>query len=136
MNIKVPFGRSIRVTVTGAIKNGFVIVRGCENLPIDVGTVTLPAAARLVLQKIEHRTFEALDFVPVVDLPQGDALVYMTAIAASSTSANAKQAISNRSSVVTYRLMISMVVLFDHFQTLEIKIHRIVQTCPRRSTPP
>eukprot|EP00936_MAST-01D_sp_MAST-1D-sp1_P002659 g2659.t1 len=88
VNIKVPFGRSIRITVTGAIKNGFVIVRGCENLPIEVGALTLPAAARLVLQKIERRTFDSLDFVPIVDLPQGDGLVYMTAIAASSTSPN------------------------------------------------
>ena len=83
-----PFGKSIVVTVTGKINGGFVIVRGCENMPVDVGALTLPAAARLRLQKIENKVFQAMEFVPIVDLPTGDGLVYMTAISAKSTSEN------------------------------------------------
>ena len=63
VNIKIPFGRSVEVTVKGVIRNGFVIVRGCENLPVAVGALTLPASARLTLQKIENRVFNSLDFV-------------------------------------------------------------------------
>ena len=88
VNIKIPFGRSVEVTVTGTIKNGFVILRGCENLPVEVGALTLPTGARLTLQKIENRVFDSLDFVPIVDLPSGDGLVYMTAIAVNSSSEN------------------------------------------------
>ena len=88
VNIKVPFGRSIEVTVTGAITGGFVILRGCENLPVDVGSLTLPTTARLHLHRIENKVFQPLDWVPIVDLDTGDGLVYMTAIAANSTSAN------------------------------------------------
>jgi len=88
INYKIPFGKSINVTVEGPIGNGFVIVRGCENLPVQVGSFTLPTAARMQLHKIEAVTFEPLAWVPIVDIPTGDGLVYMHAIAANSSSAN------------------------------------------------
>ncbi len=95
VNLKVPFGMSVRVTVA---KNGpagpfgwrqdpsFVIVRGCENLPVTVGAQTLPPSARLRLHKIEGRVFQPLDWVPLLDLPQGRGLVLLVTLAASSLS--------------------------------------------------
>lgn len=88
MNIKIPFGTSVVVTVTGKISSGFVIIRGCENMPVAVGAFTLPSTARLRLQKIDSKLFQPMDFVPIVDLPSGDGLVYMTSIAVNSTSEN------------------------------------------------
>ena len=88
VNYKIPFGKSITVTVEGSIGGGFVILRGCENLPVQVGTVPLPITARMQLQKIESKVFQPLDWVPIVDLPTGEGLIYMTAIAANSTSNN------------------------------------------------
>ena len=53
VNYKVPFGRQINITIQAArhgvgwkpgapeylMPGGYVIVRGCENLPVTVGTV-------------------------------------------------------------------------------------------------
>ena len=58
---------------------------GSENLPVQVGTQTLPAAARLRLHKIESRVFQPLEFVPLLDLPTGRGLVYLVTLAAHST---------------------------------------------------
>ena len=90
VNIKIPFQSTIRVTLTqpGGTAACFVILRGCENLPVTVGSLTLPTEARLGLHKIEQRTFQPGEWVPIVDLPSGDGLVYMTAIQASSRSSN------------------------------------------------
>jgi len=92
VNIKIPFGRSVRTTI--ALASGskpamaYVILRGCENMPIGVGALQLPPSARLRLHKIEGETFAPFAFVPVVDLPTGRGLIYMHAIAASSLSYN------------------------------------------------
>ena len=88
VNYKVPFGKRINITIQGPVHNGFVIVRGCENLPITVGSVLLPPTARMKLLRIENVTFAPLAWVPIVDLPSGEGLVYMTAISASSASVN------------------------------------------------
>ena len=53
----------------------YVIVRGCENLPITVGAVTLPTTAKLTLHTIEEKLYKPLEWVPIVDLPTGDGLV-------------------------------------------------------------
>jgi hypothetical protein len=92
VNIKIPFGNSVNVTIqapSGAGRgNGFVILRGCENVPVHVGDVLLPPQARLQLHRIEAKTFQPLEFVPIVDVPSGQGLVLMTAIAANSSSNN------------------------------------------------
>ena len=64
----------------------FVIVRGCENLPVMVGAYTLPKSARLRLHKIEGRVFQPLEWVPLLDMPSGRGLVFLVALAASSSS--------------------------------------------------
>ena len=104
MNLKIPFGVSVRVTLTKDGPPGpygwkqvrlyidlrpffdwfatvlrliwsvltqdpsFVIVRGCENLPVMVGAQMLPPSARLRLHKIEGRVFQPLDWVPLLDM--------------------------------------------------------------------
>ena len=91
LNLKVPFASSIRITVTLPGKKAagcYVIIRGCEDLPVMVGALTLPRDARLRLHKIEGVTFQPGDWVPIVDLPHGDGLVYMTAIQANSSTPN------------------------------------------------
>ena len=45
---------------------GYMIVRGCENLPIQIGAVTLPTAARMQTQRIAPRVFQPLEFVSIV----------------------------------------------------------------------
>ena len=77
-NVRVPFQRSLRVTlelppvaghpeVTGV--NGYVQVRGVENLPISLGGIQLPSTARLRLQKIDAARYDALAWVPLLDVP-------------------------------------------------------------------
>ena len=69
INYKIPFGKSINITIQASLAhdylmpNGYVIVRGCENLPIYVGDVMLPMTARMQLHKIENKTFQCLEKV-------------------------------------------------------------------------
>eukprot|EP01050_Picozoa_sp_SAG11_P013020 SAG11_NODE_1491_length_4810_cov_1.999363_7_plen_327_part_00 len=90
INYRIPFQRHVRVTVQhpGAPDSCYTIVRGCENLPITVGPLTLPNTAKLRLYTIERALFQPLDWVPVVDLPSGDGLVLMTALAVESYNQN------------------------------------------------
>ena len=92
VNLRIPFGRSIRVTLAMAAGSrpatAFVILRGCENLPVHVGSIALPTSARLRLHKIEDKTLAPFEAVPIVDLPSGSGLIYMHAIAAASASFN------------------------------------------------
>ena len=90
INFKIPFGSSVRVTLQlpAGSAQCFVIVRGCEDMPVAVGSLTLPPTARLRLHKIESTVFQPLDWVNIVDLPSGDGLVYMTAITANSSTNN------------------------------------------------
>jgi len=67
---RVPFQKSIRVTGRLAStetqsRTMWIIVRDAENLPTNFQGLTLPTNARLVLQKIENRLYQALDFVTV-----------------------------------------------------------------------
>jgi hypothetical protein len=92
INYYIPFSRSVRVTLElpgTAPGVAWVIVRGCENLPpVKVGAVQLPPTARLKLHKIVAKTFLALEFVPIVEIPDGDGLIYMHTISANSTQAS------------------------------------------------
>ena len=93
INYKIPFGTSVRVTLAlpgaGASCQAFVIVRGVENLPVTIGpSLELPPTARLQLQKIENEVFQPLDYVTIADVPDGDGLLFMHAISASSSTNN------------------------------------------------
>ena len=64
VNYRIPFQKSVRVTVQhpGESAHCYVIVRGCENLPITVGALTLPTTSKLTLHRIESKTFAPLDW--------------------------------------------------------------------------
>ncbi len=88
---RVPFQKSIRVTGRLASsetqsKTMWVIVRGAENLPTNFQGFTLPSNARLVLQKIENRLYEALDFVTVANINTGQGFLLSHTLAVSSAS--------------------------------------------------
>jgi hypothetical protein len=88
---RIPFEKSIRVTALRA--NGeepgtppfWWIIRGTENLPIDLGGVRLPGKARLRLYKVENRLTRPLEEIDIYNGQRSGAL-YQVTIAASSTS--------------------------------------------------
>jgi hypothetical protein len=97
LNYRIPFQRSARVTVqltAGAANTDpagtcYLIVRGAENLPIRVGDLELPgSSARLTLHKIESRVFQPLAWVPLLDLPSQDGLIFQTTLAVESDNLN------------------------------------------------
>ena len=83
-NVRVPFGKSVRVTMAlpswapEAIA-AWVIVRGVEGMPIVLEGVQLPAEARMQLIKT-NATVKPLDWVNFVDLPSGQGLIFLTSL--------------------------------------------------------
>lgn len=71
-NFKIPFGTSIRVTTQAATAHGgfYMIVRGALDVPLVIGDVTLPSAARLQLQAFDG-PLKPLDFLDIVSVPKG-----------------------------------------------------------------
>ena len=83
---RIPFGRSIRVTgqlATGAAGSPdfWWIIRGTENLPVQIGSVILPDNARLRLYKVENHTAQPLEEFPLCDV-KGAGALYQVTIAA------------------------------------------------------
>jgi len=63
---RVPFGRGVRVTVQLATgdeedRRFWYIIRGTENLPVEIAGVRLPDTARLRLHKLESYTAGPLE---------------------------------------------------------------------------
>ena len=86
---RIPFGQSVRVTAQRAgDETGdppfWWIIRGVENLPIEVGGIPLAANARLKLHKVENRTVKPLEELDMCNTP-GSGLLYMVTIAAKSS---------------------------------------------------
>ena len=86
-NFKIPFQSSVRVTVQATaspIKGGFyIILRGglFENDPLKIGDVTLPANARLQLQK-SAGPLQPLEVLDVASVPAGQSgLLFMSTLA-------------------------------------------------------
>ena len=72
-NFKIPFQKSVRVTVQHASKDfgGFyIIVRGSLDVPLEIGGVTLPKTARMQLQKFEGG-LKPLEYMNVSLVPPG-----------------------------------------------------------------
>jgi hypothetical protein len=85
---RIPFGRSVRVTAerrNGEAENPVFwwIVRGVENLPVEIGGVRLPDNARLRLYKVENRAVRPLDELEIYNGRRSGAL-YQVSIAAKS----------------------------------------------------
>ena len=74
-NFRVPFHQNIRITGQLAPSTGergtlWTIFRGSENLPITVGNYPLPPSARLIQSRILNVTYQPLDFVNLVSVPE------------------------------------------------------------------
>jgi hypothetical protein len=82
---RIPFGSSVRVTAQRA-RNApdgapfWWIVRGTEHLPVTVGGVRLPDAARLKLYKRENHTAQPLEEFALCDV-RGSGALYQVTIA-------------------------------------------------------
>ena len=86
---RIPFGKSVRVTAQRPKDEAgdppfWWIIRGVENLPLEIGGVRLPENARLKLYKIENRTTKPLEEFDMCNTPKSG-MLYMTSIAAKST---------------------------------------------------
>ncbi len=80
---RIPFGKSIRITGelgpnTPGHPDFWWIIRGTENLPVDLGGVRLPDNARLRLYKIENRVIPPLEEFAMCDVPGNGALYQVT----------------------------------------------------------
>ena len=85
----VPFGKSVRVT--GQLAPGtqghplfWWIIRGTENLPVQIGGMTLPDNARLKLYHVDGHLAQPLEEVALCDV-KGAGALYQTTIAAQGT---------------------------------------------------
>ena len=87
----VPFGKSAHVTVRadpldcpkGCCGAGYLNVRGTEGLPIILpgSGIPLPSTARLRLQKNKWDVAQPAQAVPLVSVPSGSGLIFMTTLA-------------------------------------------------------
>jgi hypothetical protein len=74
-NIRLPFQKSVRVTTRAgdgmpAGDDMYVIVRGCENLPIAIGGITLPPTARMRVQ-VTSKVAQPLEYLTLAEAPVG-----------------------------------------------------------------
>jgi hypothetical protein len=71
------------------IVSAYTIIRGAENIPINIGDLTLdPKSAKLTLHKIENTLFQPIAWVPVVNITEGSGLVYQTSLSVTSGNLN------------------------------------------------
>jgi hypothetical protein len=90
---RVPFQKSIRVTGKLASSETqskviWIIVRGTENLPTSFHGASLPNHARLILQKIENKSYDPLAFVTVANITAGQGFLLSHTLAVTSNSVN------------------------------------------------
>jgi len=93
---RIPFGKSVRVT--GQLAEDLEekpefwwIIRGTENLPVEIAGVRLPADARLKLHKLENYTAKRLEEFDICRAEKAGVL-YQTTVAARSTNFNYQEA--------------------------------------------
>lgn len=80
---RIPFGKSVRVTgQLGSDTTGrplfWWIIRGTENLPVEIGGVRLPENARLRLHKLENYLAKPLEEFSLCDVSGNGALYQVT----------------------------------------------------------
>jgi len=83
---RIPFGKSIRVTAQLAAgvdqrPDFWWIIRGTENLPVELAGVQLPKTARLKLYKLENYTAQPLEEFTLCNV-KGDGALYQVTMAA------------------------------------------------------
>jgi hypothetical protein len=86
---RIPFGKSVRVTATRSKgETGdppfWWIIRGVENLSVQLGGVMLPDSARLSLYKVENRVAKPLEEIDLYNRKVSGALYQVTIAAKSS----------------------------------------------------
>ncbi|XP_066924957.1 uncharacterized protein [Clytia hemisphaerica] len=87
--IRIPYGKSIRVTVTPPRSGVYwFILRGVENYGVVVGDLALPPTARLRLQKIENKQFDVYEYIDLARSIKENGLLFMVTLAANSTDFN------------------------------------------------
>ena len=88
-NFKVPFQRSVRVTIqTDLVSVLYIILRGAQNIPITIGGVTIPQHARL-LQFVTNATIPPLEVVDLASVPAGTSgLLFMHVISGAAENPN------------------------------------------------
>jgi hypothetical protein len=89
---KIPFGKGVKVTALlgPEVREPQVfwwIVRGLTNHPVQVGGITLPAASRLRLHRVEKRETAPLEEVEILSTSR-KGLLYEVTFAAASTNFN------------------------------------------------
>ncbi len=87
---RIPFGKSVRITAQlapGAPEHPefWWIVRGTENLPVELGGVKLPANARLKLYKLTNYTAQPLEEFPLCNVKDAGAFYEVTMVAKGSS---------------------------------------------------
>lgn len=84
INYRIPFQTSIRITLqlqpTIPTMLYYTIVRGVENVPIVIGTFTLPSTARMTLHTLKDFVAPPLAFVSLINLPTGRGLVFQQSL--------------------------------------------------------
>jgi len=86
---RIPFAKSVRVTAQRAKEEEgnppfWWIIRGVENLPLEIGGVRLPENARLRLYKVVNHTAKPLEEFDMCNTAKSG-MLYMTTIAAKSS---------------------------------------------------
>lgn len=85
---KVPFGKSVRVTASSnQTEVTYIILRGVPKVAVNIGGVTLPKNARLK-QFTVAGTYPPLTFIPLVDIPQGNGMLFQHTLSVSSGNLN------------------------------------------------
>ena len=83
---RIPFGKAVLVTgqLAEEVKPQppfWWIIRGVENMPVEIGGHRLPSRARLKLHKMENRIIKPFVEFPMADV-QGDGALYQVTMAA------------------------------------------------------
>jgi len=89
-NFRFPFQQSVIITLQ--TRNGtsgafFFIARGLPNAQINIGGVKIPQTARMRLHKFQQLV-SPLEWVPIVDQPDGNGLFWMQTLSVASGSLN------------------------------------------------
>ena len=90
-NFKIPFSKNIRITMTSTtgrnMPHYYIIVRGVLNAKIEIGGITIPPTANLLLQKIEA-TVQPLEWVNITNIPYGKGLHFASSLVVKSGNLN------------------------------------------------
>jgi len=90
---KIPFGNGIKVTVqfneqVNEENKFWSIVRGTDDIPVNIGNINLPKSARLKLQKLENYTAKPLEEFDIYNSKCKNGALFLVSMSAQSTNFN------------------------------------------------